>query len=50
MFATGRIALAASTPVPTVPGDRDAHRGGQTFVWTVEDGKLVKRIVMTGRA
>ena len=28
MFATGRIALAAGAPVPTLPGSRGAHRGG----------------------
>ena len=49
MFATGRIALAASAPVPTLPATAVRTEAGQTFVWTVEGGKLVKRIVMTGR-
>ena len=48
MFATGRIALAASAPVPTVPATALRTEAGQSFVWTLEDGKLVKRIVMTG--
>ena len=48
MFATGRIALAAGTPVPTVPATALRTEAGQSFVWTLEDGKLVKRIVMTG--
>jgi multidrug efflux pump subunit AcrA (membrane-fusion protein) len=49
MFATGRIALAASAPVPTLPATAIRTEAGQTYVWTVEGGKLVKRIVMTGR-
>jgi RND family efflux transporter MFP subunit len=49
MFATGRIALSASAPVPTLPATAIRSEAGQTYVWTVEGGKLVKRIVMTGR-
>jgi len=49
MFATGRIALAASAPVPTLPATAVRTEAGQTFVWTLEGGKLVKRGVMTGR-
>ncbi len=49
MFATGRIALAASEPVATLPATAVRTGGGQTFVWTVEGGKLVKRGVVTGR-
>ncbi|MET0917433.1 MAG: efflux RND transporter periplasmic adaptor subunit [Burkholderiales bacterium] len=49
MFATGRIALAASAPVPTLPATAVRTEAGQTFVWTVESGKLVKRGVTTGR-
>ena len=49
MFATGRIALAASAPVPTLPATAMRTEAGQTYVWTVEGGKLVKRSVMTGR-
>jgi membrane fusion protein, multidrug efflux system len=49
MFATGRIALAASAPVATLPATAVRTEGGQTFVWTVEDGKLVRRFVVTGR-
>ena len=43
MFATGRIALAASAPVATLPATAVRTEGGQTYVWTVENGKLVKR-------
>ena len=42
MFATGRIALAASAPVPTLPATAVRTEAGQTFVWTVEGGKLVQ--------
>ena len=48
MFATGRIALAASAPTPTLPATAVRTEAGQAFVWIVEDGKLVKRNVVTG--
>jgi membrane fusion protein (multidrug efflux system) len=49
MFATGRVALAASEPVATLPATAVRTDGGQTFVWTVEGGKLVKRGIVAGR-
>jgi membrane fusion protein, multidrug efflux system len=49
MFATGRIALAASAPVPTLPATAIRTELGQSFVWTVEDGKLVRRGVVVGQ-
>lgn len=49
MFATGRIALAASPPVQSLPAAAVRAEGGQTFVWAIEDGKLVRRMVVTGR-
>ena len=49
MFATGRIALAASGPVATLPSTAVRTEAGQTYVWTVESNKLVKRIVVIGR-
>ena len=49
MFATGRIALAASAPVPTLPATAIRVEAGQSFVWTVEGGKLVKRGVVIGQ-
>ena len=49
MFATGRIALAASVPVATLPATAVRTEGGVTYVWTVEGGKLVKRGITTGR-
>jgi RND family efflux transporter MFP subunit len=49
MFATGRIALAASAPAPTLPAGAVRSDAGQTYVWTIEGGKLTRRIVLTGR-
>ncbi len=49
MFATGRVALAAGAPVTSLPAGAVRSEAGQTFVWTIEDGKLVKRMVVTGR-
>jgi len=49
MFATGRIALSAGTPVASLPASAVRTEGGQTFVWAIEDGKLVKRMVVVGR-
>ena len=48
MFATGRISLAASAPVPTLPATAIRVEAGQAYVWLLEDGKLVKRMVATG--
>ena len=49
MFATGRIALAASAPLLSLPAGAVRSEAGQTFVWAIEDGKLVKRMIVTGR-
>ena len=49
MFATGRIALAAGAPVMSLPLSAVRNEGGQTFVWAIEDGKLVRRMVVIGR-
>jgi len=49
MFATGRIALAAGAPVLSLPAGAVRNEAGQTFVWAIEDGKLVKRMIVTGR-
>ena len=49
MFATGRIALAPGAPVLSLPAAAVRSEGGQTFVWAIEDGKLVRRMVVTGR-
>jgi RND family efflux transporter MFP subunit len=49
MFSTGRVALAASGPVLSLPAVAVRSEAGQSFVWTIEDGKLVKRMVAVGR-
>ncbi|HTP99618.1 MAG TPA: efflux RND transporter periplasmic adaptor subunit [Casimicrobiaceae bacterium] len=49
MFATGRVALAASAPVLSLPAAAVRTEGGQTYVWAIEDGKLGKRMVVVGR-
>ena len=49
MFASGRIALSAESNVPTLPQAAIRNEAGQSFVWTIEDGKLVRRIVVVGR-
>jgi membrane fusion protein, multidrug efflux system len=49
MFATGRIALAQSQPMPTLPLTAVRTEAGQSYVWTIDNGKLVRRIVALGR-
>ena len=49
MFATGRIALAAGAPAPTLPLAAVRSEAGQTYIWTVDGGKLARRVVITGR-
>ena len=48
MFATGRIALSAGTPVATLPATAVRTEAGQSYVWTLEDGKVGRRTVVTG--
>jgi membrane fusion protein, multidrug efflux system len=49
MFATGRIRLAAGSPVPTLPDTAIRSEAGQNFVWAIVDGKLRKRVVVIGK-
>lgn len=49
MFATGRIELAASAPAPTLPVAAVRTEAGQSYVWTIDGGRLAKRVVTTGR-
>ena len=49
MFGTGRVTLAAGAPVPTLPTIAVRTEAGQNFVWTIENGKLARRIVTVGR-
>jgi RND family efflux transporter MFP subunit len=50
MFASGRIRLAAGAPVPTLPVAAIRTEAGQTFVWTIEGGKLIRRNVLLAAA
>jgi membrane fusion protein (multidrug efflux system) len=49
MFGTGRVTLAAGAPVPTLPAVAIRTEAGQNFVWTIENGKLARRIITVGR-
>ena len=49
MFADGRIALAASAPVTTLPAAAVRNDAGLTYVWAIDAGKLVKRVIVVGR-
>jgi len=49
MFGTGRVILAAGAPVPTLPAIAIRTEAGQNFIWTIENGKLARRIVTVGR-
>ncbi len=49
MFGTGRVTLAAGAPVPTLPAVAVRTEAGQNFVWTIENGKLARRLVTVGR-
>jgi membrane fusion protein, multidrug efflux system len=49
MFGTGKVTLAAGAPVPTLPSIAIRTEAGQNFVWTIENGKLARRIVTVGR-
>lgn len=49
MFGTGKVTLVAGAPVPTLPAVSIRTEAGQTFVWTIEGGKLARRLVTIGR-
>jgi membrane fusion protein, multidrug efflux system len=49
MFATGRIALTSSAPVPTLPATAVRMEAGQSYVWVIDNGKLSRRVVSLGR-
>jgi len=49
MFATGRVGIAMSSPAPTLPQTAVRTEAGQTYVWTIDNGKLVRRVVLVGR-
>jgi RND family efflux transporter MFP subunit len=49
MFGTGKVTLASGAPVATLPAIAVRTEAGQNFVWTIENGKLARRIVTLGR-
>jgi len=50
MFATARVAIERSAPVPTLPtGAIQTAAGGHPTVWVLADGKLARRPVKLGR-
>ena len=49
MFVSGRIAIASSAPAPTLPATAVRTEAGQSYVWTIDSGKLVRRMVVLGR-
>ncbi|HEX4944118.1 MAG TPA: efflux RND transporter periplasmic adaptor subunit [Usitatibacteraceae bacterium] len=48
MFAKGSLILDKSVPAPTIPASAVREEAGQTFVFTVEQGRIVRREVTLG--
>jgi len=48
MYGNGSVRLAASTPRPTLPLTAIQTEAGLPLVWTIEDGKLTRRLVVLG--
>jgi len=48
-YAQARVELADAAERLTVPSGAIGQASGQDFVWTLEKGALVRRIVVTGR-
>ncbi len=48
VYASGQVALSASSPVPSIPMTAVNNDAGQPVVWTVENGKLTRRPVELG--
>jgi RND family efflux transporter MFP subunit len=48
-YASAEVVLDDSTQRLTLPSTAVGQESGQDFVWTVEKGALVRRIVVTGR-
>lgn len=49
MFARVALVTSAEAEVPALPVSALRVENGTTFVWTVSDGKVVRRLVETGR-
>ena len=48
-YAQARVSIADATERTTVPLAAVGQASGQDYVWTIEKGALVRRIVVTGR-
>ncbi len=48
-YATGEVILADATERLTIPLAAVGQASGQDFVWTLEKGALVRRVIITGR-
>ena len=48
-YAQARVELADDAARLTVPSGAVGQASGQDFVWAIENGALVRRIVITGR-
>ena len=48
-YAVAQVLIGDSTPRLTVPISAISSASGQEYVWTVENGKLLRRTVTTGR-
>ena len=48
MFAKGQLILDKSPPAAVVPAGAVREEAGQTFVFTIEDGKIARRAVTVG--
>jgi RND family efflux transporter MFP subunit len=48
-YASALVSLDDPAPRLTVPATSVGQASGQDFVWTVENGALVRRLVITGR-
>lgn len=49
MFATLRIELSSATDLLALPEAAVREEAGQRFVWVLQDGHIVRRVVSTGR-
>jgi membrane fusion protein, multidrug efflux system len=48
-YAQARVATAEGAPLLTLPAAAIGSASGQDYVWTIEEGKLLRRAVTTGR-
>ena len=48
-YGEARVLIADDSPRLTVPASAVGQASGQDYVWTIEKGALVRRIVITGR-